>query len=187
MKCIEATIKEINTAISNNIKIDRYFFYENVIRHTNSTGSEFNVSDRGIEFSEEVATWDDRYDLVWFNRVNSIRATTDQAEYGRTRFKLTQEASCDLVVWAKTSILFNNTHKFITNLQLYELIASIMLPIENTQIEFVELDNTAVEAREFKRGVINKDSFCFSINYSIVNTINKNCNVNQCNIITDCG
>jgi hypothetical protein len=187
MSCIEEEIRNVDNRIAKNMGIDNVQPYGIASRHLNSNKQVINLVDNPQHEGEgTLAYWDDRYNFIWFHRINNIRIESNEKGYGKLNWQYTEVYNISLVVAGKRKVTYLGDTKTISQLSSYNYFVGILSTIQGIEFEFVELDMSRVERDEFKEGFTGKETIMFRIDYELrINNVQPCLRKNVC-IEEDC-
>lgn len=176
MICIKDYTDKIDKALFDGLSFDNVFSYGIVTRHRDMNGKVINIADSELLLDDgELSYWDDRYNIVWFHRLQSSSLDTSVLGYGRVKNRLKETLSFQLVVWAKRRYTWRGEYFEMKQPVLYREIAKILNYRTDATLNGADFDNAVIENSEFTAGSTSKESILLRFNYDLVNEIADDC------------
>jgi len=158
---------EIDRRIYNRVNIKNKKFFGLASRLKDSSGKVLNFSDlhRSVE-DGEISFYDDRYNLVWFHRIDSISFEKKKGVYGRSSLSQIGRASGVSVFWAKRASMNLQNERF--DLYQYDLLSYLLnalSDVEEYEIQKVDFDIQNIENQEFSAKKLHKESLLLKFDF----------------------
>lgn len=180
---MNSLIKKIDTHIIKNIPYDIYFSYGLVGHYFSYDKKVVNLAFNPLTDEDcEIAMYDDRYQIIWYHRLNSIRIESDKTYGEQVASNDVELLNINTVFWSKKKYTYLSEEKNLQNhYELYGIILRILQTLElPIIISNVEVDNTKIEREEFIDNRLSTESVLLKFHYTIKQTNRNNC-INTCN------
>lgn len=179
---MNALVKKIDTHIIKNIPYDTYHTYGLVAHYFSYDKKVVNLGFNPLTDEDcEIAMYDDRYQMIWYHRLNSIRIDSDKSYGNQIASNDVEYLTMNTIFWSQKKYSYlGNPKKLENHYELYSMLLRIFqtLPVP-ISITSIDVDNTKIEKEEFIDNRLSTESILLKFNYAIKQKNNDNC-INNC-------
>jgi len=186
MNCIEDVLESLDTSLKQAINIDKIKSYGLTTRHFNDKDKKaYNLADVSIIAQDgEIAYWDDKFNIIWFHRINSINYESNNKGYASSSYIPTFIYNVSTVIAAKREVTKNGQYQRINQLDVMNGFIGVIQKLDKMEINYTEMDISRIERDEFSEGRTSKEWILLRIDFEIHRQQNNNCSSSSvCNSV----
>lgn len=175
-KDITELFLEIDRKIYNRINVRNKHFFGISTRLKSADGKLRNFADMEKAINDgELSLFDDRYNLTWFHRIDTVSFRGIGNSYGRGALKRNGIVNGVSVFWAKReSVDLQGNRLEIKQVDLFQMLLSSISDIDYYSVQRVDFDINAIEKQEFNTETLHKESILIKFDFELT-FIPENC------------
>lgn len=166
---LNAFFLEIDRKIYNRLNIANKFFYGISSKLKDTDGKVRNIADMQYAINDgDSSFFDDRYNIVWFHRIDNISFRGIGNSYGRSSLKRTGIANGVTVFWAKReSMNLQGERIDLFQTELSTMLMQTISDISEYSIQRIDFDMQAIEKQEFNVEQLHKESILLKFDFEL--------------------
>lgn len=167
---IRDMLLQIDRKIYNRLNIKHKHFFGIASRLRDSEGKLRNFSDLDKAINDgEISLYDDRYNVTWFHRIDTVSFRGVGNSYGRSAVKRTGLANGVTVFWAKRESMNLQGDRFdLYQTDLFNLLTASIYDIEEYSVQRVDFDIQSIENQEFNTKTLHKESILLKFDFELL-------------------